>query len=64
MRCLAALLTALVILAACLDGYCDLSTWRGGVVLRCAGHDPLRLWPWPPLSPFFEDPPVLDGLYS
>lgn len=56
MRGIALLLTALLILAACLDARCDLDGWRGGAVLLCAGYDPVRIWPWPPVSPWFEDP--------
>lgn len=63
MRCIVLLLAALVILAACLDVYCDLSAWRGGVALRCAGHDPVRIWPWPPIAPWFEDPPLPDPFF-
>lgn len=51
------LFALLVILAACLNAYCDLDDWRGGVVLLCAGHDPVRIWPWPPVSPWYEEAP-------
>lgn len=37
---------------------CDIEKdWRaeGDIVLLCVGRDPVRLWPLPPVMPYWED---------
>jgi hypothetical protein len=37
-------------------GSCALDWYQGrAVVLACPGLDMLKLWPWPPAWPWFED---------
>lgn len=39
-------------------GPCDVDLFIGcALVLACPGHDLLRLWPWPVMTPWWEDPP-------
>lgn len=39
-------------------GPCDVELFIGrALVLACPGHDLLRLWPWPVMTPWWEDPP-------
>jgi len=39
-------------------GPCAVDWYQGrALVWACPGHDLLRLWPLPPASPWFEDPP-------
>lgn len=33
---------------------CSIDSWRGGVVLLCRGADPIRVWPLPPVQPWWE----------
>lgn len=45
-------------------GPCDLD-WhsaRGALVLACPGHEYVRLWPWPVVSPWWEDTDPAGGL--
>ncbi len=51
----AALGVAVMVAAAFAADVCDLDRWSGATVLLCRGVDPVRVWPWPPAWPVFED---------